>query len=297
MTDANPTVRFVTYNTQYCTGLDGRTDVQRIVDAVHGADVICLQEIDRFWKRTGYADQAAAITESFPDHYWTYGAAMDVDASYRGDSGRLVNRRRQFGNMVLARWPLLMVRNHLLPKLHLRTPMSLQRAALETVVDLPDGPCRVVSVHLAHAAASERHLQIERLLSILHHAPNDGGAWSGRAIPQGWDLDGPPQAQPARTIVMGDFNIVPESSEYARICGLVDPAHGSLSTVVDFLDLWAVAKNTNDDGATHHGQEGSKRLDYAFVTGELAERLSRIWVEQSATGSDHKPLWVELSLT
>ena len=297
MTDAGSTVRFVTYNTQYCTGLDGRTDVQRIVDAIRGADVICLQEIDRFWKRTDYADQAAEITECFPDYYWTFGAAMDVDASYHDATGGLVNRRRQFGNMVLARWPLLMVRNHLLPKLQLRTPMSLQRAALETVVDLPDGPCRVVSVHLAHAAASERHLQIERLLSILHHAPNDGGAWSGQAIPQGWDLDGPPQAQPARTIVMGDFNIVPESEEYARICGPADPAHGSLSTVVDLVDLWAVAESTNDDGATHHGREGSKRLDYAFVTGEFAERLRRIWVEQSAAGSDHKPLWAELSLT
>lgn len=296
MTDPSPTIRFVTYNTQYCTGLDGRTDVQRITDEVRGADVICLQEIDRFWNRTGYADQAADIAECFPDYYWAYGAAMDVDASYRATTGRLVNRRRQFGNMVLARWPLLMVRNHMLPKLQLRTPMSLQRAALETVVDLPDGACRVVSVHLAHAAVSERQLQIERLLSILRQAPNDGGAWSGRAIPEGWDLDGPPQPQPARTIVMGDFNIVPESEEYARICGSVDPIHGSLSTVVDFVDLWRAPENANADGATYHGHERSKRLDYVFVTSELADRLGRIWVEQSATGSDHKPLWAELSL-
>jgi len=297
MTDTEPTIRFVTYNTQYCTGLDGRTDVQRIADEIRGADVICLQEIDRFWKRTGFADQAADITGYFPDYYWAYGAAMDVDASYRAGTNRLVNRRRQFGNMVLARWPLLMVRNHLLPKLQLRTPMSLQRAALETVVDLPGGTCRVVSVHLAHAAATERQLQIERLLSVLRHAPNDGGAWSGRAIPEGWDLDGPPQPQPARTIVMGDFNIVPESAEYARICGPVDPVHGPLSTVDDFVDLWTVPENENTDGATYHGKERPKRLDYAFVTGELADRLRRIWVEQSATGSDHKPLWAELSLT
>ena len=35
-------ITFVTYNTQFCTGLDGRTDVNRIVDEIGEADVICL---------------------------------------------------------------------------------------------------------------------------------------------------------------------------------------------------------------------------------------------------------------
>tara|TARA_B100000029_G_scaffold267485_2_gene263181 strand:+ start:323 stop:433 length:111 start_codon:yes stop_codon:yes gene_type:complete len=35
-------IQCVTYNTQWCTGLDGMTDVQRIVDAARDADVICL---------------------------------------------------------------------------------------------------------------------------------------------------------------------------------------------------------------------------------------------------------------
>jgi len=164
------------------------------------------------------------------------------------------------------------------------------------VVDLPDGACRVVSVHLAHAAATERLLQLERLLSVLRHAPNDGGAWSGQRIPRGWDFDGPPRPQPTRTIAMGDFNIVPESVEYARICGPVDPNHGSLSTLDDFVDLWAAQGNTNSDGATFSGHKRPCRLDYAFATSELADRLRRIWVEHTATGSDHKPLWTELSL-
>ena len=146
---------------------------------------------------------------------------VDVDASYRDETGRLVNRRRQFGNMVLARWPILMVRNHLLPKLHLRNPLSLQRSALETIVALPDGPCRVVSVHLAHAATSERLTQIERLLAILKAAPGDGGAWSGTDFDAGWGLDAPPIPQPSRTIAMGDFNCEPNSEEYALLCGSV----------------------------------------------------------------------------
>ena len=175
-------VRFVSYNTQFCTGLDGHTDLDRIAAEIASADVMALQEIDRHWQRTGHVDQADALAERFPDYHWAYGPGVDVDASYCEPNGRLVNRRRQFGNMVLARWPILMVRNHLLPKLHLRSPLSLQRAALETVVALPDGPCRVVSVHLAHAASSERLLQIERLMEMLETAPRDGGAWSGTRL-------------------------------------------------------------------------------------------------------------------
>ena len=35
-----------------------------------------------------------------------YGPAFDVDASERGTDGEIDNRRRQFGTMVLARWPI-----------------------------------------------------------------------------------------------------------------------------------------------------------------------------------------------
>ena len=289
-------VRFVTYNTQFCTGLDGRTDVDRIAGEIRDADVLCLQEIDRHWKRTGYVDQAREIVKHFPDYYWAYGPGLDVDTSLLDETGRVINRRRQFGNMVLARWPLLTVRNHLLPKLNLRTSLSLQRAALETVVDLPDGPCRIVSVHLAHAAQSEREIQIERLLSILHAAPNDGGAWSGTDYPECWGLDGPPQSQPRRTIAMGDYNMVPGSAEYTQICSPVGPSHGPLSTCDGLIDMWVAFGNGLTEGATFDQDEQPRRLDYAFTTNELAGRIQKIWVEQTATGSDHKPLWVELAL-
>ena len=239
-------IRFVSYNTQYCTGLDGRTDLDRIAADIASADVMALQEIDRHWQRTGHVDQADGLAERFPDYHWAYGPGVDVDASYREPGGRLVNRRRQFGNMVLARWPILMVRNHLLPKLHLRNPLSLQRSALETVVALPDGPCRVVSVHLAHAATSERLLQIERLLEILEAAPRDGGAWSGIDYDARWALDAPPHPQPSRSIVMGDFNCEPNSDEYALLCGPVDPAFGPLSTCDGLTDAWVVPGQRHD---------------------------------------------------
>ena len=289
-------IRFVSYNTQYCTGLDGRTDLDRIAADIASADVMALQEIDRHWQRTGHVDQADGLAERFPDYHWAYGPGVDVDASYREPGGRLVNRRRQFGNMVLARWPILMVRNHLLPKLHLRNPLSLQRSALETVVALPDGPCRVVSVHLAHAATSERLLQIERLLEILEAAPRDGGAWSGSDYAAGWALDAPPHPQPSRSIVMGDFNCEPNSDEYALLCGPVDPAFGPLPTCDGLTDAWVTRDSGMTDGTTFGSDDRPRRLDYILMTNDLVENLGPIWVDHDAVGSDHKPVWVEINI-
>lgn len=291
----NAPLRFVTYNVQYCTGLDGRTDIDRIAAEVDGADVICLQEVERHWQRTGQVDQVAEIAARFPRHHHGFGPAIDLDADSVAADGRVRHRRRQFGNMVLARWPILTLRNHLLPKLHLRHPMSLQRAALEAIVALPDGPCRVISVHLAHAAGSERLLQAERLLWLLSHAARDGGAISGTALPPGWADDGPPLPDAERTVLMGDFNMLPGSPEHALLCGPVEPGHGPLSTRDGLVDAWLATGGDPAAGFTWGKAPDRRRLDYAFVAGPLVERLRGVRVDEAATGSDHLPLWVEFA--
>ncbi|GAH06730.1 unnamed protein product [marine sediment metagenome] len=54
-------MRLVTYNIQYSRGKDDQFDIARVVDAVKDADIIALQEVDRFWLRTGMVDQPAEI--------------------------------------------------------------------------------------------------------------------------------------------------------------------------------------------------------------------------------------------
>ena len=98
-------MRFVTYNIQYGKGRDGRFDLRRIADAVREADVIALQEVERYWIRSGLVDQAAELAALLSDHHWVYGPGLDMDASVRDPAGRPVSRRRQFGNMLLARGP------------------------------------------------------------------------------------------------------------------------------------------------------------------------------------------------
>ena len=51
-------MRIVTYNIPSCRRRDGQVDAARIADAVAEADIIGLQEVDRFARRSGDMDKA-----------------------------------------------------------------------------------------------------------------------------------------------------------------------------------------------------------------------------------------------
>ncbi len=288
-------MKLVSYNTQYAKGKDAVVDLDRIAAEVDGADVIALQEVDRHWTRSAMVDQAAQLAARFPDYFWSYGAGCDLDASLWDDSGQLVNRRRQFGNMLMARTPLLSCRNHLLPKLGLIDQLSIQRSALEAVIEAPSGPVRVYSVHLAHAAAPERIRQVEALLNLVAAAPREGAVLSGRdAGPEWEEASGRPMPAPA--ILLGDFNFKPDSPEYERLCGAVDPSYGRLSSLFGLVDCWIAAGNESLGGATTISRGVAVRIDYALVTPDLADRVQSMKVDGTAEGSDHQPIWVEIAL-
>ncbi len=113
-------MKIVTYNIQFGLGKDGRYDLQRIASAVEGADIIALQEVERYWQRSGNVDQPALLGEILDQYYWAYGPSFDVDASTHDPNGRIDNVRRQFGNMILSKTPILSTRLFPLPKSALR---------------------------------------------------------------------------------------------------------------------------------------------------------------------------------
>ena len=127
-------VKLVTYNIQYGLGKDNRYDLARIAREIEDADIIALQEVERHWQRSGCVDSPAVLAAQLPEHHWVYGANLDMDASYRDAEGRLVNRRRQFGTMILSRLPIVSSRNHMLPKYGTLTQHSIQQGALEAVI-------------------------------------------------------------------------------------------------------------------------------------------------------------------
>ena len=281
----------VTYNIQYGLGRDGRYDLTRIAREVEAADVIALQEVERFWQRSGDIDEPALIAGHLPRHHWVYGANLDMDADRIEADGRVVHRRRQFGTMILSRRPILAARNHLLPKFGTLTQHSIQQGTLEAVIDLGMGPLRVYSVHLSHLDAATRLPQIDALLAIHRRAPAEGGAWCGGHpnAAAGW-TEGVMPPMPREAILMGDFNFVPGSAEYTAMVGPMTARHGRLLNRDGLVDAWTMAGHDEAAGVTCDG----KRLDYAFLSADLRDRVRSVWIDEAAEGSDHLPVWLEL---
>lgn len=288
-------MKIVTYNIQYGIGLDGEFGLERIADAVRGADVIALQEVTRNNPQNGGVDMVAGLCDLLPGYFSVFGAPYQVDMGSRLEAGRAVTRHFEFGNMVLSRTPILAARNHLLPRRRSFGTLNLQRGALEAMIDTDFGPVRFYSVHLDHTSPDERIDQIRFLLARAIGYPVEGGAVSGVD-----ELGFPEPPHPDAFVLAGDFNMLPESPEYLAIAGLPDDEHGRVLRAGVPIDAalhaggaapraitWRDPK-APDDAARH------KRIDYTFVSAGLATRIKGVRVDGDAPGSDHVPVWLDL---
>ena len=290
-------MKLVSYNIQYSLGKDGTYNLERTVEAVREADVIALQEVTRNFSLVPDVDQPARIAALLPDFHWIYLPSVDLDASIREEDGRVFNRRYQFGNMLLARWPILSSRLLLLPRMRTYDKINPQCGALEGVIDCPGGPLRVYCVHLNYLDGAERMAQIDYLLPKLLNIPREGGAVSG--TDQSW-----PEIREVVMsedfVVLGDYNLAPDSPEYSRIVGEPDYYYGSRIVAEHLVDMWVQAGHPQDDGVTWYDEsknfQSGLRLDYGFVNAGLAKKVKRAWIDDEALGSDHQPIWFELAL-
>ncbi|WP_282151902.1 endonuclease/exonuclease/phosphatase family protein [Ruegeria atlantica] len=307
-------MKLVTYNIRYTLGMDGIYDCARIADEVRGADIIALQEVERNWRRSGMEDQPAQLAGFLPDYHWSYFPAFDMDASSVGTDGRVKNHRRQFGVMLLSKFRILEVRRHLLPKIATACSLGMETGALESILDGPDGPLRVYSLHLSSASRREKLLQVQYLISLHQGARARGGSWTGSAPKHDpielanfhamdWSQGEHEPKAPHSTIMLGDFNLVPDSPEYTALTGEHDIATGHNLHWDSFADSWVVAKDRSDgDGFTWWPDPPDRapaqplRLDYCLITPGLVHSIERAWVDCSATGSDHRPYWVDLHI-
>ncbi|MDX1513916.1 MAG: endonuclease/exonuclease/phosphatase family protein [Gammaproteobacteria bacterium] len=286
----------ITYNIQYGRGKDERFDLERIAGEVAGADIIALQEVERFWTRSGNVDQPRELAKLLGDYYWVFGPGVDLHSDSPPGVAADSNRRRQFGNMLLSRSPILSTRNHLLPKYASLGPMSLQRNALECVVGTASGPVRFYSVHLTHLSEETRLPQVERLLDIHARARIEGAAITGGGLKDEWTSDGLPQAMPPHAVMMGDFNFEPDSTEYIRIAGPLSPYGGRVTNPEGFVDAWVESGHEVNEGVTADIRGRPVRLDYCFLSAALRDRVRDVAIDSEATGSDHQPVRIDIGL-
>jgi len=289
-------MKIVTYNVHYAIGKDNRYDLQRVVDSVRGADIIALQEVERNYGPPDGPLQPEDISALLPEYYWIFDASFDIDASEKRADGTILNRRRQHGQMLLSRWPILSKRYYPLPRIDIEAEFNMQMGVIEGVVDTPAGVLRVYNVHFGSVSSEERQRQASIVVARVRDAPSEGGAWTGAittTAERDWSVGVPQPPMPQRAVVLGDFNMQPDSPEYEIIVATKTGDTEPLLT-----DIWA-QKNPGSSVLTWHpnpgrpGDEQSARLDYCFLTAGLAALARSSRVDEAATGSDHQPLWVE----
>ncbi|MGH7646156.1 MAG: endonuclease/exonuclease/phosphatase family protein [Gemmatimonadales bacterium] len=176
------TIRVVTFNLKYSVRVNDAIGLLRTDAALRGADVVLLQEMDE----PGVRAAADSLRMS-----WVY-----YPASRHPRTGR------DFGNAVLARWPIVDDRKIVLP--HLARFRRSQRAAVGATVLVGDLPVRVYSVHLATVIGNGPTERREQLAAVLDdaasypavvvagdfnsetvpaYAADRGYAWPSRSLP------------------------------------------------------------------------------------------------------------------
>jgi len=297
-------MHLVSYNIRYGLGRDSNCDLKRIADSVEGADVIALQEVERYWQHSGMVDQPQAIGDLLPSYYWVYGPAFDADTSTCTRKGKVINRRRQFGTMLLSKTPIQYSKLLGLNKIASTTCFNMHTGAIEGIVDTKAGPIRIYSLHLSPLSERERVIQIEQLLDHHRNWQKTGGMWSGsdKVVGASWAEEESMPAATPHAILMGDFNTLPDSETYQLLSGHHEPDYGRVSYIDEFVDSLALAP---DDAAqtpyTYWTDELERdqtkhRLDYCFVSTGLADRVLHTRTDIKAEGSDHFPYWVEMDL-
>jgi endonuclease/exonuclease/phosphatase family metal-dependent hydrolase len=257
-------MRLLTWNVQWCRGIDGVVDPGRIASEVRrlaDPDVACFQEVT-----------SGELAAHFPEYQAFYVAGVDVAAEGGG--------RSRFGNLLLSRLPVGRVRRHSLPWPPSPEAPSMPRVALEAVIEAPFGALRVTTTHLEYYSAEHRAAQIGRLRALHAEACSER-----RTLDEPGPFRSAPLPQSA--IVCGDFNLPPE-----------DPLHERLLQF-GFADAWQAV----NPGAPHpptfrlHERAAGESpfcCDYVFVTADLVPRLRAVAVDRETQASDHQPLIVVL---
>lgn len=262
-------LRIMTYNTHHGTRCGDAcdpgyvTNLARITNVIEGGNpgIVALQEVDRFWARSGGVDQPKELSRML-NMASCYGANLSHYADHHADVAH------EYGVATLSRYPIISCENHFLPT----TEGWERRGMLDTRIDVPGvGEVAILNTHLQASVSGEpaeaARQRTEQAQAIADHVAT---------------LDIP-------VIVLGDFNSEADSGE---IDSLLDPESG-------LVDAWDIAGKgageTIFDGA--HG-EPKARIDYVLVSRHFTVNSVEVVDNNgSRMASDHFPLVADLSFT
>lgn len=191
---ANRDVRVLVYNIHAGWDVSGKENLDRVAEIVRTAraDVVLLQEVDRFTTRSGGVDQVARLASATGMR-----AAFGKTLDYQGGA---------YGIAILSRWPIARDSLYHLPV----TPVQQRaggsyepRGVLHAVIRAPQGNLHVFNTHLDASADDHYRMQEARTATQLAEAAKTSG----------------------RVLLGGDLNATPESTvlSFFRGRGWIDP--------------------------------------------------------------------------
>ncbi|MDH2347761.1 endonuclease/exonuclease/phosphatase family protein [Bradyrhizobium sp. SSUT77] len=199
-------IELMTFNIHSAIGRDRKVNVSRIAEVVAQADIVALQEVDNFWERSGNVSQLEFLKHELPHHFDAWNPNIDLF--------KHAKTRRQFGNLLFSRFPILSIKRYTLPKSAQPARLGLQCGVLEAIVAAPFGDIRVYATHVL---SSDSKAQIRRLMEIYQTSIQEGPPISGSHDDDTWFEEPRLNAVPQMTILLGDLNIRPGSGEYKMI--------------------------------------------------------------------------------
>lgn len=156
-----PIVKVMSFNIAHGLGMDGIVDLEKTAEVIEDscATIIALQEVDRYFSaRSSFVDQVDWLSERL-GMYAAYGANMNFAPE---DSER---PNRQYGNVILSKYPIKYVENHLLTQVYCPFGNNEQRGLLETVVEVEGVYLSVFNTHLA-LKDEELAVSVDEILAI-----------------------------------------------------------------------------------------------------------------------------------
>lgn len=163
---------------------DCNLDLQASIEVMraHAPDIVGVQEVDRFWARSGSVDEPALLAAGLGMSHHCYAANLDHAPDTHA------NVPHQYGTVILSRFPILDCSNTLLR----RTGTNEQRGLTRALINVDGVPLQFYNTHL-HTTAADRLMQTADIAAVIDAAPAGS------------------------KVMVGDFNARPGTAEMAPI--------------------------------------------------------------------------------
>jgi endonuclease/exonuclease/phosphatase family metal-dependent hydrolase len=240
---------------------DCNLDLDRTIDVIraHTPDIIALQEVDRFWARSAYADQPAVIAAGLQMEHQCFAANLDHAADSHS------NQPHQYGTAIVSRFPIARCSNTLLSTF----AGWEQRGVLAAVITVQGVATRIYNTHLqasrtvggvSESGAPQRILQVQDIIKLMS------------------DVTDP-------IVLMGDFNAGSTSTE-------IKPLYPRLR------DVWSGAgSGSGNTSAARLAGDPTNRIDYIFVSPRVTIGTAYVPIDaQTRLASDHYPVVAQIAL-